>query len=74
MQPGNISSAAGRIQEALEELQVAWSTASDHWRDASSENIAENRLKPIEHEVRIALPAISHLLQVLSQAKRELEE
>lgn len=74
MQPGNISSASGRIQEAFEELQIAWSTASEHWRDASSENIAENRLRPIEHEVRAALPAISHLIQVLAQARRELEE
>lgn len=74
MQPGNISSASGRIQEALEELQIAWSATSDHWRDSSSENIAENRLKPIEHEVRAALPAISQLVQVLQQARRELEE
>jgi len=58
----------------MDELQAAWLTASDHWRDASSENILENRLKPMEHEIRTALPAISHLLQVLSQAKRELEE
>ena len=74
MHPGNISSAAGRIHEAMDEVQAAWLSANDHWRDASSESILENRLKPMEHEVRTALPAISHLLQVLQQAKRELEE
>lgn len=74
MHPGNISGAAGRIHEAMDELQIAWQTASNHWKDSSSENVLENHLKPMEHEVRLAIPAISHFLQVVSQAQRELQE
>jgi hypothetical protein len=74
MHPGNISSSSGRLQEALEQLQLAWSATSDVWRDSQSENVRVNHLEPMAREVTIALPAISHLLQVIAQAKRELDE
>lgn len=72
--PGNLQAAAGRLQEALEKLQRAWSAASDEWRDENSRHIEEQLLAPLSAEVSAALPAIDHLAQTLARAARECEE
>ena len=74
MHPGNLQAAAGRLQEALEALQIAWTAASDHWRDDVSRRVEAESLRPIAEEVAAAIPAISHMAQVLSHAARECDE
>lgn len=74
MHPGNLNAAAGRLQEALEALQLAWQNAQDQWQDENSRHIEETLLRPIANEISKALPAISHMTQVLAQAERELTE
>lgn len=74
MNVGNLQSGSGRLQEALEELQLAWRATADVWNDANSRNFEEQHVRTIQEEVNAALPAISHLAQVLQSARRELEE
>jgi hypothetical protein len=74
MHIGNLQGSAGRLQEALETLQLAWQRAADHWRDERSQAIEEECLRPLAQEVNAALPAISHMAQVLAQAARECNE
>jgi hypothetical protein len=74
MHVGNLQAGSGRIQEALEQLQLAWSGAAEVWKDANARSLDEQYLRTIAEEVNIAIPAISHLAQVLQAAHRELEE
>ena len=64
----------GDSRKRLESLQVAWGHTSDHWRDRNAHQVEEEMLRPIGEEVTKALPAISHMAQLFSQAVRELEE
>jgi hypothetical protein len=74
MNTGNLQAARGRIEEALELLQLDWRTAAETWTDRNAEQFAEGHLQPVWEEFRTALPAISHLVQVVQAASRELEE
>lgn len=74
MNTGNLQAAEGRIQEALEQLQFDWRAASETWVDHNAAQFAELNLQPIWEEFKTALPAISHLVQVVQAASRDLEE
>lgn len=74
MHIGNIQAAAGRLQEALEALQLAWQKTADYWHDERSRQVEEELLRPIAEEATIALPAVSQISQLLAAAARELNE
>jgi hypothetical protein len=74
MNVGNLQAGSGRLQEALEQLQLAWAGAAEVWKDANARNLDEQHLRTIAEEINVAIPAISHLAQVLQSARRELEE
>lgn len=74
MNTGNLQAARGRIEEALEQLQLDWRSASETWADRNAEQFVEGHLQPVWEEFRTSLPAISHLVQIVQAASRELEE
>jgi hypothetical protein len=74
MNTGNLQAARGRIQEALEQLQMDWRAASETWVDHNAAQFADLHLQPVWEEFQSALPAISHLVQVVQAASRQLEE
>jgi hypothetical protein len=74
MNTGNLQAARGRIEEALEQLQLDWRTASETWADQNAAQFDEQHLQPIWEEFRTALPAISQLVQIVQAASRQLEE
>ncbi len=74
MNAGNIQAAVGRLQEALDTLQIAWGQTADVWRDDNRRSFEEERLHNVAEEVVAAIPAISNLAQVIQVAQRELEE
>jgi hypothetical protein len=74
MNTGNIQSAVGRLQEALDTLQIAWGQTAEVWRDENSRLFQEERLRVVAEEVSAAIPAISNLAQVIQAAQRDLEE
>jgi len=74
MNVGNYQAGFGRLQEALEDLQRAWADTADVWKDANSRSFEQEQLQAIPEELSTALPAISHLAQVMQAARRELEE
>lgn len=74
MHTGNLQAARGRIQDALEKLHLDWNAASETWADQNAAQFAELHLQPIWEEFQTAMPAISHLAQVVQAASRELEE
>jgi hypothetical protein len=74
MHLGNLQAAAGRLQDALEQLQLAWDQTGEQWRDENSRRIQEELLEPLAHEVLAAIPAIGQMSQALQQAARECNE
>jgi len=74
MNVGNVQAASGRLQDALQELQLAWSGATEIWKDTNARSFDEQYLRSIAEEINVAIPAVSHLAQVLQTARRELEE
>ncbi len=74
MHLANLQAAAGRLQEALEKLQLAWDQTREHWRDENARVLEEELLQPLIREVKLAAPAIGQMSQVLQQAARECEE
>ncbi|MEZ6058687.1 MAG: hypothetical protein R3C01_18450 [Planctomycetaceae bacterium] len=74
MHLGNIQAAAGRLQEALEALQLSWQKTADAWHDERSQFVEEKQLRPLAEQVIITVPAIGHMSQVLATAARELNE
>lgn len=74
MNTGNLQAARGRIQEAIEQLELDWRTASETWVDRNADQFSEQHLQPIWEEFQSALPAIAKLVQVVQAARRELEE
>ena len=74
MHVGNLQGASGRLQEALEQLQLAWGNTAEYWRDANASEFEEQHLRQILEEFQAAIPAVSQLTQVIQAAVRELEE
>ena len=74
MNVGNLQSAKGRLQESLEQLEVVWASTADEWDDANSRAFEEEHMRTIVEHASAAIPAISHLSQLLQSARRELEE
>lgn len=74
MHVGNLQAAAGRLQDALDQLQLAWQRTRDEWCDENSRFVEEELLQPLAEEVQGALPAIGLMSQTLQQAVRECHE
>jgi hypothetical protein len=74
MHIGNFQAASGRLQESLEQLQLAWADAAELWRDTNASEFEEQHLRLIFEEIQTALPAVSQLTQIIQSAVRELEE
>lgn len=74
MHVGNFQAASGRLQESLDQLQIAWDGAAEQWRDANAAEFEEQHLRSVFEEFRNAVSAVMQVSQVVQQAARELEE
>ena len=66
-----LRSSAARLRDAMDQLEIAWSTTQEKWSDVASHRFEEQHLAPIGPQVRSTLDAITHIDQVLRQADRE---
>ncbi len=69
-----LESASGRLRDSWEVLTAHWSGLQEYWQDANARDFGENHLQPLSREMQLALPAISHLAQVIAAAERELAD
>jgi len=74
MRVGNFHSASGAIQDAFEELMIAWENTRESWDDANAVAFEEGFLKLVAEELAIVVPAIGQISQTFGAASRELEE
>jgi hypothetical protein len=74
MRPGNLQAAAGRIQEALDELNLAWHETREVWKDQQAALFEEKVLQKIREELVAAFPGVSQMAQTMGAASRECSE
>ena len=74
MHPGNIVAAAGRMQEAMDDMQLAWNVVREHWNDGMANRFDEQQIRPIIERINIALPAMTQMAQALQAAQVQCGE
>ena len=73
MRVADFNTPAAKLQDALEQLDIAWSHVSDVWQDSARQSFEENCLEPIRPKLKTTLDAITRLSQVVNQAQRALD-
>lgn len=66
----NYSSGATQLNDAAENLEIAWHRVKEDWHDDNSLHFEENYLLPILQEIKIAVQSIQTFSNVLHQAER----
>ncbi|WP_437224442.1 hypothetical protein SH661x_003632 [Planctomicrobium sp. SH661] len=74
MRGGNLQAAGGRMQEALEELRLAWNVTREHWQDQQAAHFEQKYLRQINEDLIAAFPAINQMSQTLGAASRDCTE
>jgi hypothetical protein len=73
MRQCDLSTGAGRIRHALENLETVWNSVSDQWDDAVSQRFRQNHLDPMIPRVKLALDAISRMSLLMDEVERDCE-
>ena len=62
------------MQEAMEQMQIQWSSTRDHWNDSMAQHFEDQHIRPIFERINIALPAMTQMAQALQQALSQCNE
>jgi hypothetical protein len=73
MRQCDLSTGAGRIRHALENLETVWNSVSDQWDDAVSRRFRQHHLDPMIPRVKLALDAISRMTLLMDEVERDCE-
>jgi len=68
---GDLVSGAGRMAEAMKDLQLHWEETKQQWRDLACKRFEEDHLVDLEPLVRLTFDAVSRLAETLDRAQRE---
>lgn len=68
------SSAAAKLETAIEALSRARAEAAAQWDDPMSRSFEKEFLTPLESKIKRALDAIHHLTETISKAERECSQ
>ena len=71
MREGDITIAAGALNQALKSLQARWDETEPHWRDVVRVRYGREHIEPIMPQVEQTLKAIHRLAMILNQAREE---
>ena len=69
----DLSTGAGRIRHALENLETVWQEVSGAWDDGVSRAFREHHLDPIVPSVKQALDAIARMNLLMDEVERDCE-
>jgi hypothetical protein len=64
------STPVAKLQGAMDNLQRAWLEATQHWEDATSENLQRAHLEPLLKELKEIIESTVPLAEGLTQASR----
>lgn len=73
MHLADLTTPAAKIHSALDDLQLAWSTATGKWNDVNSRKFEEEWLQPMALMVRLGLDAVGRMNEVLRDAERQVQ-
>jgi hypothetical protein len=73
MRKCDLATGAARIRHAMENVEIAWSQASDEWDDAVSRRFREHQLDPLVPRLKLALDAISRMALLVDEVERDCE-
>jgi hypothetical protein len=69
----DLSTGAGRIRHALENLDIVWNESTAEWNDVVSQNFQERHLEPMLPRIKLALDAIGRMDLLISEVERDCE-
>lgn len=73
MRKCDLSTGAGRIRHALEQIETVWNENSAEWNDAVSRNFQERHLEPMIPRLKLALDAIGRMALLMNEVERDCE-
>jgi hypothetical protein len=71
MKPADLTSGAGRLQDAMKTLKLRWDETKEVWSDVRQVEFEATYLEPLEPQVRLTLDKLRRLAQVFAQAYQE---
>ncbi len=74
MRPWDLDTSAAQLRGAMEDLQLAWQLASEHWQDSVSQRFCEMHLEPIGPALKQTLNAVGQMQQLVNQMQREVSD
>jgi hypothetical protein len=73
MRQTDLYTSAAHIRDAFDDLQKAWTEASENWNDGVSRSFCENNLEPLGPVVKLALDSIARMSQLVDHMHRDCE-
>jgi hypothetical protein len=73
MRQCDLSTGAGRIRHAMDNLDTVWNEVSEQWDDAVSRRFREHHLDSMIPRVKLALDAISRMSLLMDEVERDCE-
>lgn len=64
-------SASARLEDALNQLEMAWMATREHWHDSVSQKVEDDYLVPLHGQVRGMLDAVSKMSVIMRKAEQE---
>jgi hypothetical protein len=62
-------SPGARLEDALQQLEIAWQATKVHWNDAISQKVEDDYLLPLRGQIRSLSDAIGKTSQTLRRAE-----
>ena len=70
MRNADFLSPSARLEDALKQLEKAWSDTKEEWSDPVSRKIEDDFLMPLKGQVRAMLDTVEKLSSVMTKAER----
>jgi hypothetical protein len=69
---GDLYSGAGKLEQAMKNLQLHWEITRQMWHDSASRSFEHNHLADILPQVKSVLEATQRVREVLEKAQYEV--
>ena len=69
----DLATGAGRIRNALENLETVWNEIAHEWDDSVSRRFREQHLETMVPRLKLGLDAISRMSLLIDEVERDCE-
>jgi hypothetical protein len=69
---GDLHSGAGKLEQAIKNLQLHWELTRQMWHDSASRSFEDNHLADLLPQVKTVLEATQRITEVLDKAQHEV--